>query len=146
MANIKKRLKSKISPVRLFGVSWSAIQGSFAGLDHVRWAGEFPTFSNWIPIGKSWNQKKGTKMIPVEDLTKPHHNYLADKTLDDDFVWIGRKNREALFQNLLYILKNGHGGTPFEYTLLMPPLKKARQILSRDAKHRKWNGYIWENI
>ena len=85
-------------------------------------------------------------MIPVEDLTKPHHNYLADKTLDDDFIWIGRKNREALFQNLLYILKNGHGGTPFEYTLLMPPLKKARQILSRDAKHRKWNGYIWENI
>jgi hypothetical protein len=146
MANIKKRLKSKISPVRLFGVTrgWQFATVLLALV--MRWAGDFPTFSNWIPIGKSWNQKKGTKMIPVEDLTKPHHNYLADKTLDDDFIWIGRKNREALFQNLLYILKNGHGGTPFEYTLLMPPLKKARQILSRDAKHRKWNGYIWENI
>ena len=85
-------------------------------------------------------------MIPVEDLKKPHQNGYADNTLDADFEWLSKKNRQALYQFLLSILRNGQEGTPYEYTLLMPPLKKAHQFLSRDEKHRNWNGYIWENV
>ena len=146
MVDALKSLRSKISPARWFGVPMLAIRNGLAGLVMYAGRGNFPIFSNWIPIGKSWNQKKGTNMIPVEDLKKPHQNGYADNTLDADFEWLSKKNRQALYQSMLSILRNGQEGTPYEYTLLMPPLKKAHQFLSRDEKHRNWNGYIWENV
>ena len=65
---------------------------------------------------------------------------------DWDFHWISRQDRSAIYHSLLNAANQGKGGTPHEFTLLMPPLWKAHQFLSRDERHRKWNGYIWENV
>ena len=92
------------------------------------------------------NFLKGKTMILAEELEKPYRNSICDNSLDDDFEWLGKQNRKALCHLLLNVVRNGRDGVPFEYMLLMPPLKKARQMVSRDAKHRSWNGYNWENV
>ena len=151
MANIKKRLKSKISPVRLFGVTrgwqFKAVLPALV----MRWAGDF---SNIFQLESSWKglepkrkeQMETDELLERRRLLRNKGSAYLETTLEVEFHWISQKERSALFHYLLNVLRNGKDGTPHEYTLLMPPLKKARQILSRDAKHRKWNGYIWENI
>jgi len=67
----------------------------------------------------------------------------SDSSVAVDFHWIGAKDRQRIYHLLLQEARNGKEGTPYEYTLLMPPLSKAHQILSRDEKHRKWDGYTW---
>ena len=63
-----------------------------------------------------------------------------------DFYWISQQDRSEIYCSLMHAASQGRRGTPYEYTLLMPPLRKAHQFLSRDERHRKWNGYIWENV
>lgn len=66
--------------------------------------------------------------------------------MDVSFYWMSRGERSVIYHSLMEAANQGKGGTPYEYTLHMPTLKKAHQFLSRDAKHRKWNGYDWENV
>ena len=79
--------------------------------------------------------------IPIDDFK--HRNALSDKTVDEDFNWLGKSNRRALFSSLCDAC-NAKRGTAFEYTLLMPPIEKAHQFLSRDERHRAWDGYTWK--
>lgn len=70
----------------------------------------------------------------------------SDDVVAWDFHWSSPQDRRALYHLLMDAISRGSRGTPFEYTVLMPPIEKAHQFLSRDAKHRKWNGYEWENV
>jgi len=70
----------------------------------------------------------------------------TDQVVAWDFHWISPQNRTALYCLLMDAIQQGSTGTPFEYTVLMPPLDKSHQFLSRDAKHRAWNGYDWEAV
>ena len=69
-----------------------------------------------------------------------------NKQMDGAFYWISRQDRSAIYHSLMDAASQGRGGMPYEYTLLMPPLWKAHQFLSRDERHRKWNGYNWEAV
>jgi len=68
---------------------------------------------------------------------------LSDKTVEEDFGWMSKNNRRALCWSLCDAC-NGTRGTTVEYTLLMPPIEKAHQLLSRDERHRAWDGYTWQ--
>tara|TARA_R110001583_G_scaffold45311_7_gene142883 strand:+ start:9846 stop:10103 length:258 start_codon:yes stop_codon:yes gene_type:complete len=72
-----------------------------------------------------------------------HRNAISDKTVDEDFNWLGKTNRRLLCW-LLCDACNTKRGTTVEYNLLMPPIEKAHQFLSRDERHRAWDGYTWQ--
>ena len=111
-------------------------------------------FSKIFQLESSWKglepkrkeQMETDELLERRRLLRNKGSAYLETTLEVEFHWISQKERSALFHSLLNVLRNGKDGTPHEYTLLMPPLKKAHQLLSRDAKHRNWNGYIWENV
>jgi len=111
-------------------------------------------FSKIFQLESSWKglEPKRKEQMDTDELLERRRllrnkgSAYLETTLEVEFHWISPKERSALFHSLLNVLRNGKDGTPHKYTLLMPPLKKAHQLLSRDAKHRNWNGYIWENV
>lgn len=94
------------------------------------------------------------KVNELKERQRMHHSKWAkrsraasrEEVVAWDFHWSSPQDRRALYHLLMDAIRQGATGTPFEYTVLMPPIEKAHQFLSRDAKHRKWNGYEWENV
>ena len=102
--------------------------------EFAKWLGPIP---NYLDIE---NYPQGT---PIEECPpEKFRNRLSDKSVDEDFNWLGKSNRRALFA-LLCDSCRAKRGTTVEYTLLMPPIEKAHQFLSRDERHRAWDGYTW---
>jgi len=98
-------------------------------------------FAKWIgPIPNYLDVKNYPQGTPIEDFR--HRNSISDKTVDEDFQWLGKINRQVLFSLLCESCKTKRG-TTVEYNLLMPPIEKSHQFLSRDERHRAWDGYTW---
>ena len=89
--------------------------------------------------------KSETMKLKVGNIT----NYCAEGkkgTIDNDFSWISRKERKALYNQLCKAVPKKEINVNYEYKYNLPDIKKARQFLSRDAFHRNWNGYIWDRV
>ena len=111
---------------------------------HNRLYGNPKEIAKWLgPIPNYLDIENYPQGVPVEDCpAESNRNRLSDKTVDADFKWLGKINRQALF-SLLCESCNAKRGTTVEYTLLMPPIEKSHQFLSRDERHRAWDGYTW---